>query len=170
MCPTLVTALDQGKAYTWCPICRQNGNSQSPILRDGHVLKCNFGHQLSGSDLQRFGADMVKSTEIFLEQPTITDVAWKIFINPAVKTKLETKFSGRIMITIATLLAALADDSMVMITGEQAAELRKLGIHNGAEILSSVKQSKETARERDEAIQQVERFMNMIKAAGVPGA
>ena len=168
--PTLVTALDQAKAYTWCPICRQNGNDKSPILRDGHILKCNFGHQLSGSDLQRFGADMVKANEVFLEQPTITDIRWPIFVNPSVKTKLEQKYAGRIMITLGTFLAALADDAMVMITGEQATELRKLGIHNGAEMLAAVKTAKETEREKDEAVAQIEKFMIVLKAAGVPGA
>jgi len=168
--PTLVTALDAAKAYTWCPICRQNGNNDSPVLRDGHVLKCNFGHQLSGSDLQRFGADMVKADEIFLEQPTITDIKWPIFLNPKVKAKLEQKYAGRIMITIATCLAALADDSIVMITGEQATELRKLGIKNGAEMLSTVKQAKETEKELADAVAQIDKFMTILKAAQIPGA
>lgn len=168
--PTLVTALDQGLAYTWCPVCRQNGNERSPLQRDGHVIKCGFGHQLSGADLQRFGADMVKAGEIFHEQPTITDIAWKIFVNPKVKEKLEAKFAGRIMITLGTFLAALADDSIVMITGEQASELRKLGVHNGGEMLSAIKQAKETERELGEAVSQIEKFMVVLKAAGVPGA
>lgn len=165
--PTLVTELDQAKAYTWCPICRQNGNSQSPILRDGHILKCNFGHQLSGSDLQRFGADMVKSSEIFHEQPTITDIKWPIFVNPKVKEKLEIKFAGRIMITLATYLAALSDDAVVLITGEQATEMRKLGIKNGGEILAAIKTAKETERELDDARGQIEKFHQIIKSAGV---
>lgn len=167
--PTLITELDQAKAYTWCPICRQNGNDKSPVLRDGHVLKCNFGHILSGSDLQRFGADMVKANEVFHETPTITDIRWPIFVNPKVKEKLEVKYAGRIMITLATFLAALSDDSIVMITGEQATELRKLGIHNGAEMLSVVKSAKETERSLDEANSSIEKFMKLVAAAGVPG-
>jgi hypothetical protein len=167
--PTLVTALDQSKAYVWCPICRQNGNPQSPLIRDGHIIKCNFSHQLTGADLQNFGADMIKANEIFHEQPTITDMAWKIFLNPKVKEKLEAKYAGRIMITIATFLAALADDAIVLITGEQAVELRKLGVKSGAEMLSAMKQFKETERERDEAIASIEKFMNMVKSA-VPGS
>ena len=165
--PTLITELDQAKAYVWCPICRQNGNQNSPILRDGYVLKCNFGHQLSGAQLEQFGADMVKATELFIEQPTITDMAWKIFINPKVKEKLEQKFAGRIMATVATLLAALSDDTLVMITGEQAAKLRKLGIKNGAEMLAAVESSKETEKELQVANDQINKFLTMIKSAGV---
>ena len=94
---------------------------------------------------------MVKANEIFHEQPTITDMKWGIFVNPSVKAKLEQKFAGRIMVTLGTFLAALADDAMVMITGEQAAELRKLGVHNGQEMLAVIKQAKETERELDDA-------------------
>jgi hypothetical protein len=168
--PTLITELDQAKAYTWCPICRQNGNPQSPLLREGHIIRCNFNHQLSGADLQRFGADMVKATEIFHEQPTITDVKWGIFVNPTVRERLEKKFAGRVMITLATYLAALADDSIVLITGEQATELRKLGVKNGAEMLSAIKGAKETERELEEATAQISKFMAILQAAQIPGA
>jgi hypothetical protein len=165
--PTLISPLDQGSAYTYCPICRQNGNDRSPLQREGHVIKCSFSHQLTGADLQRFGADMVKAGEVFHEQPTITDIRWPIFVNPAVKAKLESKFAGRLMITLATYLAALSDDSIVLITGEQAVELRKLGVSSGKDMLGVVKQAKETERERDDAIQQIEKFMAIMKAAQI---
>jgi hypothetical protein len=168
--PTLVKELDPSSAYTFCPICRQNGNNSSPIQRDGHVLKCNFGHSVSGSDLQRFGADMVKSGDVFIEQPTITDIKWSIWVNPTVKERLEKKLAGRIMVTIATLLAALSDDSLVMITGEQAAKLRAMGIHNGADMLAKAESEVQTAKERDDCLNQIERFMQVMKAAQIPGA
>lgn len=168
--PTLVTELDQARAYAWCPICRQNGNDRSPLLRDGHVIRCNFGHTVTGAMLEQFGADMVKANEIFKEQPTITDIAWKIFINPHVKERLEQKFAGRIMITVATLLAALSDDSLVMITGEQANKLKKHGLHNGADLVAMADSVKELEREKNEAIASIEKFMKVIAAAQMPTA
>lgn len=166
--PTQTPELNQSLAYTWCPLCRNAGNDRSPLVREMHVIRCSFGHQFSGAQLQQYGADMVKATEVFLEQPTITDVAWKVFINPKVREKLEQKYVGRLMITVSTLLAALADDTLVMITGEQASELRKLGIHNGAEMLSQIKSSKENEKALSDAIIQIERFQSVMHAASMP--
>jgi len=169
--PTLVKELDRGSAYTLCPICRQQGNDKSQLQRDSvGAIKCLFGHgPFTGQALQQYSADMIKATEVFPEQPTLTDIKWGIFVNPNVKAKLEQKFAGRILVTIGTYLAALADDSIVLVTGEQATELRKMGIKSGADMLSLAKQSKETERERDDAIQQIEKFMQMLKTVGVTG-
>jgi hypothetical protein len=112
---------------------------------------------------------MVKANEIFIEQPTITDIKWGIFVNPQVRAKLEEKFRGRLMITLATYLAALADDSIVMITGEQATELRKLGIKNGTEMLSAVKSAKAVEKDLEEANDQITKFMKVLAAAGMAG-
>ncbi len=168
--PTLVKELDQSKVYAYCPNCRANGNPSVPLSRDMHVMRCPFGHQISGEQLIQSGADMVKSGEIFPEQPTITDIKWSIWVNPKVKERLEQKFAGRIMITVATLLAALSDDALVMITGEQAAKLRAEGIKSGAEMLSAVEMSKETARNLVEANSQIEKFMGMLRQVQIPGA
>lgn len=167
--PSLTPVLDQSSAYTFCPICKQQGTDRSPLQRDGTgSIKCQFQHgPFTLEQLQ--SADMVKSSELFIEQPTITDIRWPIFVNPDVKARLERKFSGRLMITLGTYLAALSDDSIVMITGEQAAKLRALGVKNGAEMLSTIEMAKENERELDEANKTIQRFMTMIAAAGVPG-
>jgi hypothetical protein len=109
---------------------------------------------------------MVKAGEVFHETPTITDVKWSVWVNPKVREKLESKFSGRLMITLGTYLAALADDSMIILTGEEAAKLRKLGVHNGKEMLASIEGGKVAERERDEAVKSVEKFMGILNAAG----
>lgn len=165
--PTQIRPLDPALAYTFCTICRANGNPSSPLQRDGHILKCGFGHQPSGQQLQQEGADMVKAVDMFLEQPSPTDVKWGIFINPQVRAKLEEKFRGRLLITIGTLLAALADGSLVMITGEQARDLKKLGINNGAEMLSMAKSMEQTEKERTQLLEQVSRFQDLLKQVGV---
>ena len=168
--PSLTPVLDQSSAYTFCPVCRTQGNDRSPLTRDGAgSIKCPFSHgPFTLEQLQ--SADMVKSSELFIEQPTITDIKWPIFVNPDVKVKLERKFPGRLMITLATYLAALSDDSIVMITGEQATKLRALGITNGNQMLSVAEASKEIEHELDEANKTITRFMTMIASAGVPGS
>ena len=164
--PTQTPPLNPAAAYMFCTVCRQNGNPSVPLQRDGHILRCEFGHQPSSQQL--YGADMVKASDIFLETPAITDIMWKIPINPRVKAVLEDKLKGRILVTIGTLLAALADDTLVMITGEQAAELRALGVKNGADMLSAVKTAKETERSLADAVTQLERFQAMLNAASAP--
>jgi hypothetical protein len=168
--PTLTPPLDPSLAYVFCPICRSQGNSQSPLTRDGTgSIRCQFQHgPFTLEQLQ--SSDMVKSSELFIEQPTITDIRWPIFVNPDVKAKLERKFSGRLMITLATYLAAIADDSIVMITGEQAGKLRALGITNGQQILSTVEMAKQTERELDESNKTIQKFMGLIAAAQAPEA
>ena len=163
--PSLTPVLDQSLAYCWCMICKQQGNDRSPLQRDGTgAIKCNFGHgPFTLTQLQ--SADMVKSSELFIEQPTITDIRWPIFVNPDVKAKLEKKFAGRIMITLGTYLAALSDDSIVMITGEQATKLRALGITNGAQMLATCQMAKDTEKELEAANQQITRFMTLVASA-----
>jgi len=170
--PSLTPELDQNLAYVFCPHCRQQGTPNTPLTRDGTgAIKCQFGHgPFDGNSLVATGAEMVKSSTLYTEQPTITDVKWPIWVNPEIKTKLERKFAGRHMVTIATFLAALSDDSIVLITGEQAMELRKLGVKNGAEMLAVVKSAKETESQLQDANKTIERFMTMVHAAGVPGA
>ena len=72
-------------------------------------------------------------------------------------------------VMVHEILAALADDSIVMITGEDAKKLRELGVHNGKEMVSAMESMKETEKEKDAAIASVEKFMNLLRAAGVTG-
>ena len=169
--PTQTPPLNSSLAYMFCPICRAQGTTDSPLTRDSvGAIKCQFQHgPFSGAQLQQSGADMVKSSELFPEQPTITDIKWPVWVNPTVKKRLEKKFAGRLLITIGTLLAALSDDSLVMITGEQAQKLRALGIHNGADMLAKAESEQQTAKSLEEARGQIERFMDVLKAAQIGG-
>lgn len=170
--PTLVKELDRALAYVFCPTCRLNGNPKSQLTRDMHQLKCALGHSFTGAQIQMMGADMVPMSALQPEQPSITDVKWPIWVNPKVKEKLEQKFQNRVIFTVATLLAALADDQLVMITGEQGEKLRKEhGVKSGAEIISALASMKQTEQERDEAVKELEKFQKMMQAvmAGAGG-
>src|SRR5882724_684991 len=115
--PTLVKELDQALAYVYCPTCRLTGNDKAPLTRNMHQLQCQFGHTFTGAQVTAMMADMVPMQAVQPETPSITDIKWTIWVNPKVKEKLEHKFPNRLIFTIATLLAALADDTLVMITG-----------------------------------------------------
>lgn len=161
--PTLVSPLDPALAYTYCPTCRLSGNAKSPLTRDMHNLRCALGHTFTFGQLQQTGADMTPMSAIQPETPSITDVKWALWVNPRVKEKLEQKFPNRVILTVATLLAALADDQLVMITGEQGEKLRKEhGIKSGAEMLAALESMKQTEQERAEAVKELDKMQKLI--------
>lgn len=174
--PTLVKPLDSSSAYTYCPICRDNGNPNSLLQRDSvGAISCALGHRPghnmiltpdSGtSGLAPMTADAVKLVDVEIEQPLITDIKWPIWCQPKTKQMIEEKYKGRVMATISTLLMALADGSLIMITGDQGRQLKKHGIKSGAEMLSFIEATKSMEKERDEAISQVTKFMKMVQSA-----
>lgn len=168
--PNLVKELDQSLAYIYCPTCRLMGNPRSQIIRDGHAFRCPLQHTFTGAQLMSSGADMTQMADIQPEQPTITDIKWSIWINPKVKERLEQKFPNRLIMTVATALAALSDDTLVMITGEQGARLRKeFNIKSGAEMLSALESAKQLEQERDEAVKELDKFHKLLAAANISG-
>ena len=108
-------------------------------------------------------------SEIVIEQPDPRSVRWPIYVLPETKEKLEAKFVGRIHITMGTFLAALADDQLFIITGSDAAKLRAKGLKNSAQVLASLDAIEKTEHERDQAKEQLERLMGLIKEAGASG-
>ena len=171
--PTLVKPLDSSSAYVYCPQCRDNGNPRSILQRDSvGKITCQLGHsptvlieERPKGPLSMMDADAIKAVDLQPEIPLIPDIKWPIWIQPAIKTKIEDKFKGRVFATISTLLMALADGSLVMITGQDAAKLRKLGIKSGAEMLAYVESMKSIEKERDDLASQVEKFMKLMQSA-----
>jgi hypothetical protein len=171
--PTQIRPLDSNSAYVYCEVCRNQGTPNSILHRDSvGKISCQFGHSPNPlvadhgtSGLAPMTADAIKAVDIQPEIPLITDVAWKIFVQPATKDKLERQLKGRVFATISTLLMALADGSLVMITGEDAAKLKKYGVKSGAEMLSYIESVKGLEKERDELALQVSKFMKMLQSA-----
>lgn len=168
--------LDPSLVYASCPLCEANGTMNSPLTRDSvGAIKCQFGHvpradQILALDSNTSGlvqpdTTMTKLVDMQLEQPAITDIRWPIYVNPKVKEKLEVKLKGRLWRTIGTLLAAIADDSLVIITGDEARQLKKHGLNSGKQILEYIASTKDVEKDRDEAVSQVMRFMKMMQSA-----
>ena len=110
---------------------------------------------------------MVKLIDHQPEQPQITDVKWPIYVHPLVRQKIEERYAGRVMTTISTLLMALADGSLVMITGEQGLKLKSMGIKNGLEMVATAESVKEMEKELADAHARLEQFQKILQAAGV---
>lgn len=168
--------LDPALVYASCPQCEAQGVMNSPLTRDSiGAIKCQFNHTPRADQILAFDSGtsgliapdttMTKLVDMQPEQPAITDMKWAIYVNPQVKAKLEAKLKGRVWRTIGTLLAALADDTLLIITGDEARQLRKLGIPSGKHMLEFIKTTKDLEKDRDEAVSQCTRFMKMLQSA-----
>jgi hypothetical protein len=172
----VVKTLDSASLYAYCGTCAQQGNPNSPLRRELDTVQCPLGHKFQGSMAMTASGgalpdtanmSMVKLTEYQPEQPQITDVAWKIFTHPSIRAKLEERYAGRVMATVSTYLMALADGSVVMITGPDAVKLKSMGIKNGAEILATVDSVRQLEKDLADANARLEQFQKILVAAGV---
>jgi hypothetical protein len=136
-------------------------------MREMHIHKCQFGHQLTATDLGRYPLEMNKMSEILQEQPDPRSIAWKVFILPETKEAFERKFAGRIHITLATLVAALCDDRLIFIEGDDAAKLRAKGLVNGAQILAALEGVAQLEREKQEILGRLNLLLQSLRDAGV---
>ena len=161
--------LDEGAAYIYCPTCRNNGTLNVPLRRQMHRIVCdlNPSHIFSFEQLQRASADMVPLSAIQVETPPKTAMAWKIFVVPATKEAIEARYPGRVMVTVGTILDALADDQLIFITGSEAAELKKRGLRSGLEIIAALNSYAQLEKERQEAVDEITKVKNLMRGMGI---
>lgn len=156
-------------AYIYCPLCRNNGTLNVPLRRQMHVIQCtlNAAHQFSFEQLQRAHAEMTPMSAVLTETPNPTSIAWKIYVAPRTKESIESRFPGRVIVTVATLLDALADDQIIFITGSEADDLKKRGLNNGAAIIAALNSFAQLEKERGEAIKQLDQVRGMLGNLGL---
>jgi hypothetical protein len=106
---------------------------------------------------------MAGMDEILVEQPHPEAMAWKIMVLPETRQAFEAKFKGRIHITLGTFLQALCEDSLLILSGDDVAKLRKRGITTSAQVIAALEGVDRLASERQSAIDQLLRVTNMLK-------
>src|SRR4029077_14969287 len=94
-------------------------------------------------------------------------VKWPIWVMPATKQRLEERFSGRVIVTLLTIMAAIADDSVIFIEGDDAHKLRDMGIINGKQMLVVAEKSKELEEQLAEMNRKLAMLAPLLKEAGV---
>lgn len=168
----IIPSLDPARAYVFCPTCQREGTEKSPLMRDSHLLKCAFGHTFEGKQIaalrsRGISVDMEQWSDMVVEQPPDYCEKFAVWTNPVVWQHLQKKFRGRFLATMITYIEALADDTIVMIDGADAEELRKMGLKNGVEILAAMKDRDNLQTQLDEANEKIGKFMNLLNQAGV---
>lgn len=161
--------LSDDQAYIYCPICRNAGTPNVPLRRSIHVISCtlNPGHQFSFEQLQRAHAEMTPMSAVLTETPNPTSIKWPVFVAPKTKEAIESRFPGRVIVTVATLLDALADDQIIFITGSEAEDLKKRGLNNGQAIIAALNSFAQLEKERGEAIKQLDQVRGLLGSIGM---
>ena len=168
--PPLVPQLREDLAYVYCFACRDAGTPNVPLRRNTNlnlppfVCSINPMHQFTFAQLQQHSAEMTPMAAVMQEQINAASVKWAIWVMPNTKALLEQKWSGRIYTSVATLLDALADDSVIFIQGVEVKELRKRGIQNGEQILAALNNAKETERQLQEAVEMIKQFRDALSS------
>ena len=161
--------LDESMAYMHCPICQRAGTPNVPLRRSMHQIICtlNPGHQFSFEQLQRAHAEMTPMSAVLTETPNPTSIVWKVYVAPRTKESIESRFQGRVIVTVATLLDALADDQIIFITGSEAEDLKKRGLNNGQAIIAALNSFAQLEKERGEAIKQLDQVRGLLGSIGM---
>lgn len=121
----------------YCPMCRNNGSPAVQAMRDNRDCFCLMGHRMPHAQFWSMKPDMMKTEVRF--SPGSGDVKAEIWVNQEVFMKSKEALGERFHPTIASLVRSCMAGEPVLIDGQQAAELRKMGVKNGAEMLATAK-------------------------------
>ena len=157
------------RAYYYCPTCQKNG-TKNELLRGApevHLFRCQMGHAFTYEQLQELGAEMIPLH--VEEKPAPTDIKVQLFVDPNVWQKFTAKYPNQKASTINSILALMLDDDLVMVSGEQARKLKKLGIRNGADMIAAAEENKRLEGENADLVKDNQRFYSAI-AGSMAGA
>lgn len=147
----------------YCPMCRNQGSPRVVALRDNVDCYCMMGHRMPHSTFNAMNPEMIKPDVIF--QPGPGDVKIEVWCNQEAYMKAKESLGGRFHPTIASIIRCCMAGDPVIVDGQQAAELRKLGIRNGQEMLVAAKENKELAGQLQNMTDKVIEWENRVAGA-----
>lgn len=151
------------RAFMYCPLCRDSGSPTVELLRDNVDFFCMLGHKLPHQRMLALNPEMMK-TEIRFK-PGPSDVKVEVWVNREVLAKTQDSLGERWHPTIASLIRCCMAGEPVIIDGQQAAELRKLGVRNGAEMLSTAKLNIELSGQNESLVEKVNEWETRFRSA-----
>jgi hypothetical protein len=171
-----VQPLDDSQLYVYCEVCKQNGNPQSPLVRAMNEVQCRFGHKFSGSlmmTVRQFSGDVPDTAHMDMvktpinERPPLTSVKFTVWLHPKAIEGLQRRYPANLIATTDSVLSALADGNVLILSGPEVAKLHKRGIRNGTQIVASIEAMENSNKERDEAVRELEKLRELLRAVGV---
>lgn len=175
--------MSQKRTGIMCVLCDRQGIHDSEMLSntglsgtDGAMmLQCTgFGHKIERNQLMAMKPRM-KQLRINEKQPPST-IQQAVWVHPLAWQRLTEKYPNNLLTTIASLLATAADDSTMIIEGNDAREMQAMArtagitLTRSRDFLALLRTTIELSRQIEELrIQQrvLEPFMKMMGAAGV---
>lgn len=151
------------RAFMYCPMCAQQGSPTIELLRDNVDMFCMMGHKMPHAQMMNLNPVMIKAAVRFT--PGAGDVKAEVWCNGEVLIKAKEALGERFHPTIASLIRTCMAGDPVVIDGQQAAELRKMGIRNGAEMLAAARQNIELAGQNESLSQEVIKWETRIAGA-----
>lgn len=166
----LVPTLDERRAYIFCPTCQSTGNSEVELTRDTYQFRCMFGHSWDYAALQKMIENgqvvrMIKTQVI--ERPSDHAKPYQVYMAPGTWEKINQRYSGRLHVTLGTVMDALADESIIFIDGPDVVELKTLGIKSGKDIISALKSAREMEQQISTLQKQLDMLAPLLRAAGL---
>lgn len=169
----IVPTLDQHRAYIYCPTCAAQGNAEVELARDTYQFRCPFGHAWDYSAIQK----MIESGQVVrmvrtqvIELPSDHAKPYQVYMAPGTWERLQQKFSGRLHVTLGTVMDALADDSIIFIDGKDVQEMKLYGIKTGKDIIAEIQSAREMEKQLESLQKQLDLLAPILRAAGLQSA
>ena len=151
------------RAFMYCPMCRAAGNDRSELMRDNVDFFCLMNHRMPHEAMPKLNPEMIK-TEVHFK-PGPNDTKTEVWINKDILYRVQQALGERFHPTMASIIRCCAAGEPVIVDGQQAEKLRKLGIRNGAEMLACAEQNKELAGQNEWLTQELNRWENRFAEA-----
>ena len=155
------------RSFMYCPHCEKTG-VQSELFRGNpemHLFRCLMNHAFTYDQLTALNPTKIQYVP--KEVPGPTDVNASFFIPANILSKFREKYPNQQNATITSILQLHLDDDLIIISGEQARELKSLGVRTGQEMLVTAKQNRTLVAENETLSSQINFFSEMIHKAGM---
>lgn len=151
------------RAFMYCPLCRAAGTPTAELMRDNVDFFCMMGHRMPHEAMMKLDPEMIK-TEVHFK-PGPNDVKTEIWVNREILARVQAALGERFHPTMASLVRCCAAGEPVLIDGQQAEKLRKMGIRNGAEMLATAEQNVQLAGQVESLTEDLNRWESRIAEA-----
>ncbi len=161
--PNLPQVSGSNTTGAYCPMCRNNGSPSVVATRDNVVCFCLMGHRLSHAQFWNMNPDMIKTEVRF--SPGQNDVKTEVWVNNEVLARAKETLGERFHPTMASLIRCCMAGVPVVIDGQQAEKLRKLGVKNGAEMVATAEMVKELSGQNENLVEKLNEWENRFASA-----
>ncbi len=161
--PVLPKIVGDNVTGAYCPMCRNQGSPTVEMMRNNTDAYCLMGHRLPHAQFWAMNPDMIKTEVRFAPGPG--DVKVEIWVNQECLMKAKDALGERFHPTIGGLIRACMAGAPVLIDGQQAEKLRKLGVKNGAEMVATAELVKELSGQNESLVEKLNEWENRFADA-----